>query len=94
MRDRNIKSAQYAPGDASQIATIPDLVRFLTDEHLRIAAAISLAGAGHLDILYAPPKKPRNGDSAYADGTSWNPGSGKGVYFYNGAVWTLIKAIP
>lgn len=32
-----------------------------------------------------PLEKPRDGDVVFADGTNWNPGSGKGFYgFYNG----------
>ena len=26
----------------------------------------------------------------YADGTTWNPGSGKGLYIRNGGVWVFI----
>ena len=40
---------------------------------------------GHLDVVYEEPDKPNQGDIRYADGTSWNPGSGEGIYFYNSA---------
>jgi hypothetical protein len=29
-----------------------------------------------------------------ANGTTWDPGSGKGIYIHNGTVWTRIVAIP
>lgn len=32
------------------------------------------------NIQHAEPDKPRTGDFAVADGTSWNPGSGAGLY--------------
>lgn len=32
------------------------------------------------NIQHAEPAKPRPGDFAVADGTSWNPGSGAGLY--------------
>lgn len=33
-----------------------------------------------------PLDKPREGDIVFADGTNWNPGSGKGFYgYYSGA---------
>ena len=93
MRTPNLGSVSYAPGeppiDASQ------LQRFLRDELQQISAAIQALAAGHLDKQDSAPAKPRDGDMRYADGTNWNPGgSGKGIYIHNGAVWTLVKAIP
>ena len=29
---------------------------------------------------------------AYADGVNWNPGSGEGIYTYNGSSWVLTAA--
>lgn len=37
--------------------------------------------------LTAVPKKLYDGLTVLADGTSWNPGSGQGVYTYYGAAW-------
>ena len=37
-----------------------------------------------------PSDQKKNGVIAYADGTSWNPGSGKGIYYYNGSAWILL----
>lgn len=36
---------------------------------------------------YRAPTKPRTGDTLLADGSSWNPGSGAGVYTYYAAAW-------
>jgi len=36
------------------------------------------------------PSKPRDGALRYADGTKWNPGSGAGIYFYDGTSWTKL----
>jgi hypothetical protein len=36
------------------------------------------------------PSSPLDGMIAYADGTTWNPGSGAGVYAYIAAVWTKL----
>ena len=35
--------------------------------------------------LNVAPAKPKDGRVYYADGTNWNPGSGKGLYFYDGS---------
>jgi hypothetical protein len=57
--------------------------------------AISTAMAGSspyvlLDTLYAAPKKIVDGMCVKADGTTWNPGSGAGVYVYRGAAWHFL----
>jgi len=73
-------SADYAPGP---IPTDPGALRtFLAAELQKIQAAIRLLAAGHIDTSYAPPAKPRGGDIRLADGASWDPGSGVGVYVY------------
>ena len=33
------------------------------------------------------PSKPVDGETRYADGTNWNPGSGEGVYTYYASAW-------
>lgn len=38
-----------------------------------------------LQVLYAEPEKTFPGQLVYADGTTWNPGSGEGVYRRNAA---------
>lgn len=43
-----------------------------------------------LRSLAVEPKKRRKGMIVYADGVSWNPGSGEGVYRFNGASWILL----
>ena len=36
------------------------------------------------------PLKPRDGNVAFADGTNWNPGSGKGFYGYYSGAWHFL----
>ena len=43
-----------------------------------------------LNTLYAAPKKLRDGLVVKADGTTWNPGAGSGVYVYRDAAWHLL----
>lgn len=38
----------------------------------------------------AAPAKPREGMIRYADGVSWDPGSGAGLYQYIGASWNKL----
>lgn len=44
----------------------------------------------YLEQLNAAPAKTFDGMVVYADGTNWNPGSGKGVYAYYGAAWHYL----
>lgn len=71
----------YAPGhppsDPAQLS------RYLEQEFQKIARAVLQLAAGHFDVTYAAPAKPREGDVRLADGTRWNPGAGKGLYRYD-----------
>ena len=71
---------------------VDELPVYLANTLLEIRAAIEVARNGHLDVVYAEPDKPYQGDIRYADGTSWNPGgTGEGIYFYNAAgAWVKL----
>ena len=43
-----------------------------------------------LDMQYVAPTKLRDGMIALADGTTWDPGSGAGVYAYYGSAWVKL----
>lgn len=81
-------SVDYAPGIVPRESA--QLQQFLELELYKIKAAIDLLAAGHLDKTYAAPNKPRDGDIRYADGTTWNPGSGAGIYQYRTSAWVFI----
>jgi hypothetical protein len=40
-------------------------------------------------LTIEPPDK-EDGMLAYADGSTWNPGGGAGIYWYNGTTWTKL----
>lgn len=44
----------------------------------------------HLDVLENEPAEPFDGMLVYADGTSWNPGSGEGFYGYEAGAWVKL----
>lgn len=62
-----------------------ELPGYLNETFIELGAVVDLLRDGHLDVVYAAPTKPSQGDIRYADGTSWNPGSGEGIYFFNAA---------
>ena len=76
----------YIPGTPPENAA--DLRRFLFDEFKKIAASVNSQPV--IEQVFKEPEKPREGLLAYADGTHWNPGSGKGLYQRRGNVWALI----
>lgn len=88
MRTPNLGTAFYAPSEPP--SDLEGMRRWLREETLNISAAINALAAGHLDQSTVAPLKPRDGDIRYADGTSWNPGSGKGIYYFNGTAWVLL----
>jgi len=75
----------YAP------STVPDatgdLPRFLRAELASLAGFLSLGIAKTLEVLNVAPAKPRDGMLVIADGVNWNPGMGRGVYYYLNAKW-------
>lgn len=75
--------ARYIPGNVADPVLAAELAK--------IAQAMETPDQFlQLDTLYAAPKKYREGTLAKADGTSWNPGSGAGVYCYRAAAWRFL----
>lgn len=93
MRTPNLGTVFFAPQDPSNIRDVAGLIRYIRDLELRTATAINAVAAGHLDPVHVEPPKPRDGDFRYADGSDWDPGSGKGIYAYNGTTWVQMVAL-
>ena len=55
---------------------------YLQQELQRLADILMPVIDGNIDVRHVAPDKPRNG-LYYADGTDWNPGSGRGLYRYD-----------
>lgn len=88
VRVTNRNSVQYSPGVVpNDPAQLP---RYLQDEFAKIASAVLMLAAGHLDVSTVAPAKPREGDLRIANGTSWDPGSGAGLYRHNGTAWVHV----
>lgn len=81
--------ARYTPGNVPNDAA--SLAAFLRLELSNIAQAMDTSNERiTLNTLYAAPEKHREGTCALADGVTWNPGAGAGVYVYRGAAWHLL----
>lgn len=80
----------YQPGrlDSSSLAALANSIRI---ELEKIAFATSEeSDYVLLKTIYAAPKRIREGMIVKADGTTWNPGSGAGVYCYRAAAWRFL----
>lgn len=86
MRTPNLGSVQYSP---AEVPADP-LQAYLRDELNKIAAAITALAAGHLDEQSVAPAKPRKGNVRLANGTTWNPGAGAGIYYFSGSAWVKL----
>ena len=75
--------ARYTPGQVDD--------QIVAQELQKIAQALDTPDQFLvLDTLYAAPTKIRTGMIVLADGTTWNPGSGAGVYCYYGSAWNHL----
>lgn len=76
---------ELPPGDSAR------LTEYVRNELTRLALELErqqpLLRLAQTNVA---PDKPRAGDLRYADGTNWNPGSGAGIYWYDGASWTKL----
>ena len=72
-------------GAAAQTANLQEL----QDSAGTVLHTIDKEGNPVFRILTAVPTTPADGMLAIADGTTWDPGSGKGLYRYDGAAWNF-----
>ena len=72
---------RYAPG-AGDLKRELDRVRQFTEQPTFPYV--------QLEELHAAPAKLLVGMIVWADGTDWDPGSGAGVYWYDGSTWNLL----
>lgn len=82
-------SPLYVPGPPPRGLSV-EAQTYLRSELEKIALAVRQIAAGHIDMTYVAPAKPREGDIRLADGTEWDPGSGAGFYGYYGGSWAKL----
>jgi len=70
----------YHPGSAPESLS----VQAVWAELQQLRNILETMQVNHLEFTkhYKEPKKPIEGRMYYADGTTWNPGSGRGLYIY------------
>lgn len=81
---------RYTPSPTPETG-LPARVRaWLSAELRRIAGAIAVAEQVTLPALGEEPEKIKNGMIVYADGVSWDPGSGAGFYGREAGAWVKL----
>lgn len=74
----------------------PSAQRYLDTELNRIASVLqavlspALPEMLRLKPMATAPATPVDGEIVYTEGTTWNPGSGQGYYYWNGVAWTPL----
>ena len=86
---KKVKSVtRYEPGPLPE--SVEDLGIYVITEFKRLGNILFNQSVMRLEQTNTAPETPRIGDIRLADGTNWNPGSGAGIYFYNGTAWTQL----
>lgn len=72
--------------------SLPALALYISDLEDRLAEALNVLANFQLDKTTVAPDRPRGGMVRYADGTYWNPGGGRGIYWYDdvSAAWVKL----
>lgn len=70
----------------------PEVRAWLIGLQKRIYDAISVLEPEQLilDKLSVSPDKPSDGEVIYADGTNYDPGSGVGIYYFDGTSYVKL----
>lgn len=88
MRPVNSAAQAYQPGDPP--SNPADMPVFLRQELAKLKVAIDTVSDGFLPVVYAYPPKPRAGMLRNFDGVTIDPGSGGGLYRYDGSTWVFV----
>lgn len=69
-----------------------DFSTYVSRELANISTAVNSADYLTMEVSYVAPTRVTVGEIRYADGSTWNPGSGAGLYVYDGAGWVLCSS--
>ena len=84
-----VKYIPSRPPD-QQTANTADVIEWVKSELETVARNFQEHDITGFKVLNTAPPKPREGNLAFADGTNWNPGGGRGLYQYSGGVWVKL----
>lgn len=79
----------YRPSSPPATDSVEALGRWAYEQLELISQAVP-GEIPQLTISHNAPRRPRNGQLVYADGSDWNPGSGEGFYGYENGAWVKL----
>lgn len=83
----------YTPGDLPTVPTeVEAFKRAMEDELKKISESFRVGEFESINLqeLNTALDKNRNGDVIHADGTNYDPGSGKGIYYFDGTIFNKL----
>lgn len=80
----------YVPSQCPSITSVDELRRWVQDEFIRLSQGLQVVDGVTYNVLFAAPLGPVAGMTVFADGTTWNPGSGRGLYEFRVASWVKL----
>lgn len=78
------------PSPRPELPELQDLTSYVDLELRALSRDLQVNEKLNFVELHVEPEKPRDGLVVFADGTDWNPGSGRGIYIYYAAAWNTI----
>ena len=78
MRNKPYYTPAVPPTEAGELPT------YLQNNMSSISSMLN-SPVKHFPPLNKEPLKPREGDLAFADGSAWDPGEGRGLYYFDSA---------
>jgi len=84
---------RFTPEDPPSVPPeLQGITEYIVREFRRLAALTDMLVDGHVEETTVVPNKPRTGMIRLADGTLWNPGAGRGVYWFDegSGTWKLL----
>ena len=68
-----------------------DIAAWASTQFLVLQAWVSAVADGYLEETFVEPTKLYTGLLRFADGTEWDPGAGRGIYYYDETVPGWVK---
>lgn len=80
----------YRPSKPPDTDDVREIKSWAQQEFEQLSILLSVGALVMVPVRTVAPDKPRKGMIVYADGTTWNPGSGEGFYGYQGSAWVKL----
>lgn len=80
----------YEPREMPVIEDVEGLRKYVQEELASLTRELQEFKTVTITVSNVAPTRPTAGMLAFADGTNWNPGSGRGLYEYRTSSWIKL----